>query len=354
MNTQRVDYIIAGQGLAGSCLAVHLLKQNRRIAVFASPVLDSASRVAAGLFNPITGKNFSLTWLADVLYPYLDAFYREAERMTNERFFFPMPVFRPFISAGEQNDWMLKSMKNSFSPYIESSFEAPMFESQVQNPFGGLLVKQSGYVDTVRFLSAIRKLIGERGFFFDEWINEDELVITGEGVTYRGLGASKIIFCAGSDVRFSKLFSWLPVQPLKGEVLQLETDEVVPRIYNRGVYVVPGVWKAGATYNRLDRTAGTTQAAWLELTAGLKSLVRFPYQVSNQLWGFRPTVPDRRPILGAHPQFNNVVVFNGLGTKGVSLAPYFSNQLIQWLENGVPLNNEVDIQRYKSLYWRSA
>ncbi|MDL5050926.1 hypothetical protein QQ054_33540 [Oscillatoria amoena NRMC-F 0135] len=128
----------------------------------------------------------------------------------------------------------------------------------------------------------------------------------------------------------------------------------MPRIYNRGVYVVPGVWKAGATYNRFDKTVGTTQAAWHELTAGLDSLIRFPYQVAGQLWGFRPTVPDRRPILGVHPEFSSIVIFNGLGTKGVSLAPYFANHLVQWLENGQPLNNEVDIQRYKSLYWKSA
>jgi len=61
----------------------------------------------------------------------------------------------------------------------------------------------------------------------------------------------------------------------------------------------------------------------------------------------RPTTPDRKPILGVHPQHAQAVVFNGLGTKGVSLAPYFSGVLAEALENDAPINKEVDIDRYK-------
>jgi glycine oxidase len=84
-----------------------------------------------------------------------------------------------------------------------------------------------------------------------------------------------------------------------------------------------------------------------ELTEKLNELAVFPYKITNQSWGIRPTTPDRRPILGAHPEHQNVLIFNGLGTKGVSLAPYFSQVLSELLENEVPLNKEVDIQRYK-------
>lgn len=352
--SNKVDYIIVGQGLAGSCIVVQLLKLKKKIAVFDLPVVYAASRVAAGLFNPITGKKFSLTWLADTLFPYLDSFYQEAERLTGERFYFPMPVYRPFVSTGEQNEWMSKSMNSTLASYIGKVFGSPAFESQVHNPMGGLLLKQCGYLETVAFLSAIRKLVQHQCVLIEESFDESGLTVYPKAVTYRGWTAEKIILCGGISANESKLFSWLPIQPLKGEVLQLRTNEAVPRIYNRNVYVVPGVWKAGATYDRFDHTSGPTSTALAELTEGLESLIRFPYQVTDQLWGVRPTVPDRRPILGPHPEFNNVVIFNGLGTKGVSLAPYFSHQLVQWLENKRPLNNEVDIQRYKSVYWKSA
>ncbi|MCK6616429.1 MAG: FAD-binding oxidoreductase [Cyclobacteriaceae bacterium] len=354
MNTKTVDYLIVGQGLAGSCLAVQLLERKKKIAVIDRPIEHAASRVAAGLFNPITGKTFSLTWLADKLFSYLHLFYQHTEQVTRQHFFYPMPVYRPFASAGEQNDWIGKSADNQYAPYLEKLSASPIFELQVNNPYGGLLLKQCGYLDTVKFLNAVRMLISKKGILIEELFNEDELGLHSGGVSYRHLKAERVIFCQGIAVNQSRFFSWLPIQPLKGEVLQLETDVQVPRIYNRGVYVVPGVWKAGATYNRFDTSPGVTPVARKELTTSLDLLVRFPYQVSNQLWGLRPTVPDRRPILGSHPEFNKLVLFNGLGTKGVSLAPYFSHHLAEWLENGLDLNNAVAVQRYKSLYWKSA
>ena len=87
--------------------------------------------------------------------------------------------------------------------------------------------------------------------------------------------------------------------------------------------------------------------------ARLQGVVHFPYEVIGQEWGLRPTTPDRRPILGQHPENPGVWTLNGLGTKGVSLAPYFADVLIRSMENGEALNKEVDIERYKSLYWTS-
>jgi glycine/D-amino acid oxidase-like deaminating enzyme len=353
MNTAVVDYIIVGQGLAGSCLAVELLNRKKKIAVIDFPMAQAASRVAAGLFNPVTGKKLSLTWLADELFPHLHKFYKDVERITDARFYFPMPVYRPFVSAGEQNEWMGRD-SDFLSQYVEKVYSTPAFESQVINPYGGLLVKQCGYLDTIAFLTAIRNLVAQQGILLEEWFDEQALTVYPEKVSYRNLNASQVIFCTGVSANQSRFFSWLPIKPLKGEVLQLQADEVVPRIYNRGVYAVPGVWKAGATYNRFDGTTGVTPDALAELTNGLRSLIRFPYKITGQLWGFRPTVPDRRPILGIHPHHKNIIIFNGLGTKGVSLAPYFARQLVQWLENGHGLNNAVDIQRYKSVYWKSA
>lgn len=353
MNTTVVDYIIVGQGLAGSCLAVELLNRKRKVAVIDFAMAQAASRVAAGLFNPVTGKKLSLTWLADDLFSHLDTFYQDAERITDTRFYFPMPVYRPFVSAGEQNEWMGRDSV-FLSRYVEKEYSTPAFESQVVNPYGGLLVKQCGYLDTIAFLAAIRNRVAQQGILLEEWFDEQALTVYPEKVSYRNLNASRLIFCTGVLASQSRFFSWLPIQPLKGEVLQLQTGEVVPRIYNRGVYVVPGVWKAGATYNRFDSTEGVTPEALAELTNGLRSLIRFPYKITSQLWGFRPTVPDRRPLLGVHPHFKNIIIFNGLGTKGVSLAPYFAHQLVLWLENGRALNNAVDIQRYKSVYWKSA
>ena len=55
---------------------------------------------------------------------------------------------------------------------------------------------------------------------------------------------------------------------------------------------------------------------------------------------------DRRPVIGCHPEEDRVAIFNGLGTKGVSLAPYFSDLFAQHLVENRQLCSEVDVRRF--------
>lgn len=341
------DYIIVGQGLAGSCLALQLLKREKRILVIDVYTENTATHVAAGLFNPITGRNMLKTWKADELFPYLHTFYTEAEHFTGEHFFHPMSLYRPFVSIEEQNEWMGKSVNAELAEYIEAVHTLPVQQQLVKNDFGGLSLKQCGYLDTTKFTGAVRAGIQRLGQLLEQAFAEDELILHTDYVEYKGCRAGKIIFCQGIDALKGKLFSWLPIRSLKGETLTIKTQTEVSVIYNRGVYVVPGRWRVGATYQKNDTTPAITENARTELTDKLNELISFPYEITTQTWGMRPTTPDRKPILGAHPEHARAVVFNGLGTKGVSLAPYFSDVLATWLENNVPVNKEVDIDRYK-------
>lgn len=341
------DYMLVGQGLAGSCLALQLLQRGKRILVIDLYTEHAATQVAAGLFNPVTGRVMAKTWKADVLFPYLHDFYRKAEALTGERFFYPMPLYRPFISVEEQNEWMGKSTNDALAAYIDSVSINPIQTDHVKNPFGGLKLKQCGYLNTPVFSRAVRTYISRKGTLLPEHFDEAELTFSETGIGYRNYRAEKIILCQGVQALSGKLFSWLPIRPLKGETLTLQTDQNIAMIYNRGVYVVPGSWKVGATYHSNDLTEAVTTTARTELTQKLEELVSFPYKITAQSWGMRPTTPDRRPILGAHPQYKQAIVFNGLGTKGISLAPYFSGVLAAWLENEALINKEVDIERYK-------
>lgn len=308
---------------------------------------NSASRMAAGLFNPVTGRKMVKSWMADELFPYLHTFYRQIEKLVDRNFFYSMPIYRPFVSVEEQNEWMARSGNDDLSGFIESIHTSPIETHLVQNEFGGVKLKQCGYVNTVQFCEATRAHIKMQGVFREDFFDEDELVIEDDGVQYRNETAQKIIFCQGERARSGKLFSWLPIRPLKGETLSLVTQQKISTIFNRGVYVVPDLWRVGATYQFNDESQTTTPEGLAELTEKLNALIRFPFTIESQAWGMRPTTPDRRPILGPHPDHPSVVIFNGLGTKGVSLAPYFSEVLTRWLENGTPINKEVDIHRYK-------
>ncbi len=350
MSAIHLDYLIVGQGLAGSALAIKLLKLKRKLLVVDQPGGNVSSRIAAGLFNPVTGKKMVKTWMADKLFPTLHTHYREAESLTGSSFFCPMPVYRPFASTEEQNEWMGKSSEPGFTSYVEKVQTAPMIRD-VHDPNGGLVLKQCGYLDTARYLVSVRAFLEKEHSFLEAQM-PDNLHVSADGVHFKDFLAAKVVYCSGTHQ--SSLFKWLPIRPLKGEVLVISTDRQDEVILNRGVYVVPrpnGNWRVGATYNFGDNRPEVTEKAREELLIRLQALVMFPFTVTDQEWGLRPTTPDRRPILGRHPQEHRAWIMNGMGTKGVSLAPYFAEILIHSMENGTPLNKEVDIERYKSLYW---
>src|SRR5260221_2143665 len=263
-----------------------------------------------------------------------------------------MPLYRAFGSVEEQNEWMGRSTHASMREYIEAIHGQPTFGDQVHDPVGGVLLRHGGYVDTAVFVEAVRSLLKQSESYREEKFEEAELREQGSGVSYRHVIARKIIYCKGVDDLNSGCFSWLPIKPLKGETL-LITMPPVTRIYNRAVYVVPantaGAYTVGATYD-FDLTPGTTAHGRAELEARLKELVRLPYEIIDQHLWIRPTTPDRRLLLGPHPVHGNRVIFNGLGTKGVSLAPYFSGQLAAWLEGEGEITPLVNIARFKSLY----
>ncbi len=350
----QVDYIIVGQGLAGSAVAIQLIKLNKKIVVVNEPNANNASSVAAGLFNPITGKKMVKTWLADELFSCLHEFYREAEKLTGQGFFHSMPLYRPFISVEEQNEWMAKSAEAAFAPYIERVLMKPTF-TEVRDEFGGLLLKQCGYLDTLKYMDAVRKRIEQTNHYVEGKFDFDLLVLTDGNILYNNYRADKIIFCNG--IHHNPFFNWLPIKPLKGETLTLQASTSSSMIINRGVYLLPlpeNKWRVGATYNFHDNEPGVTESSKRELQEKVNAISQFEYTTIEQQWGVRPTTPDRRPILGEHPEFKSVFIFNGLGTKGVSLAPYFSQVLIRLTENEVAVNKVVDIERYKSVYSNSS
>lgn len=343
------DYIVFGLGLAGAAVALRLHRAGKRILVIDAPSDNTSTRIAAGIFNPVTGRHMTKTWLADQLFPALLQYYRDAERTTGVTFFYPMPVYRPFLSVEEQNEWMGKSSDPVYAPFILNVLKASS-NGGVNDPLGGLLLQHCGFLDTNAYVKAVRNIISREQHYIGERIDLNGLHVDDDGVSIAGYTAGKAVFCTG--VHGNSWFGWLPVRPLKGETLEITTALDSRWIVNRGAYLVPhgAHWRAGATYRKDDHIPGTTEESRGELTAAIKELIHLPFEVTGQQWGFRPTTPDRRPMLGRHPDHHRLWIFNGLGTKGVSLAPYFSGVLIDAIENGTPLNKDVDVERYKSLY----
>jgi glycine/D-amino acid oxidase-like deaminating enzyme len=354
---EKVSYIIVGQGLAGSTLALRLLEKGKRFIVFDRPDSNRSSVIAAGLFNPITGKYLTKTWIADEIFSELQLYYSWAEKYLNKRFYFPKSMYRPFVSIEEQNEWMGKSSEPGFRDYITEAYTKSAFGAQVNDQFGGIALSNCGFIDTNVFIESVRSLLISTNSFLEEKIDDINLEIKDDGVVYNNFQAEKIIFCTGYESKFSR-FSSIPIRVLKGETLTVELPEKLEHIYNRGVFMVPFgndlIYKVGATYEPNLLSEGITETGRFELERKLKDLLKLDYKIIDQEWGFRPTTADRKPILGHVPESKNVIIFNGLGTKGVSLAPYFSKQLVNWLTNDGEIQKEVNINRFKSLFSKSS
>lgn len=351
------DYIIVGQGLAGSALTAQLLLRKKKVLVIDWPQGNISSPLAAGLFNPFTGRKMIRTWQAETLFPYLENFYQKVQRYTGEKFFFPTPIYRPFLSVEEQNEWMGMSadpLPGSFIGEITTNTRYPEF---VNDHFGGLVLKSGGYIDTVRYICAVRDWVRKENSYLEEKFDFSAFLTNGSGVQYKNMFSHHIIFSEGVNALSNESFRWVPIKPLKGETLTIRATLRDGIIFNRGVYVVPdrreNFWRVGATYEHGAFEPAPTLKGRKELEEKLRELITGPYEVVDHQWGVRPTTPDRRPVVGAHPENSDVFFFNGFGTKGVSLTPYFSHLLIESIENKTPINQEIDISRYKSLYWKS-
>lgn len=346
---QKIDFLIVGQGLAGSALAMRSCERRYKFLVFDDPSQNHSSRVAAGLFNPVTGNRMTKTWLADELFPSLYEYYRAVETETKRSFLHPLPIYRPFASIEEQNEWMGRSAGRSYGAFVSNISQTHGYDGKINDPFGGVTLKQSGYLDTRSYLEAVRTYLESRGAYRAQKFEDEKLEVRDDSVQYGDINAKKIIFCQGVQNATNRWFDKLPIEPLKGEMIQVQCELRTDVIFNRGVFMVPGPgpgWRVGATYNREDHSPEITPWAKKELTRKLDDLVRVPYRITAQYWGVRPTTPDRRPVIGSHPRHRSLVIFNGLGTKGVSLAPYFSDVLIRWLESKGTVGKDADVSRF--------
>ncbi len=336
-------------------MAMQLIKRGKRVMVFDEPTKNISTIVAAGLFNPVTGRKMTKTWKADVIFPFLIKFYREAERITGQEFLHELPIYRPFLSIEEQNEWMANSADPEYAQFVDNVFIESQYAESVHDSFGGILLKNCGYLDTKVFVSAVKNYLLRQESYIEQSFDFDPDIFPNSGEYFYGnVKARQIIFCNGVEAHTKGPFSWLPFKPLKGEILRVRVKEMPDCIFNRGVYLVPeaehNTMKAGATYETKNIQAGVTEQGKDELLASLQRLIKFEFEIIDQAWGIRPSTASRRPFLGKHPYLEGVWIFNGLGTKGVSLAPYFSEMLVENMLGRSELYLELNIERYYSLY----
>ena len=344
---KNTDVLIVGQGLAGTLLAFELHLAGVSVCIVNNPQKSTATRVAAGMVNPLVFKRMTKSWMVDDLLPVMKKRYHELEELLGEHFYFDMPMIKP-LSEQETELWQERQADEKFAPFIKEICETSPVDRVLESHAYGI-VKGSGYLKTCLFLDAAKRFFQENEMLIEADFPASQSSF--ENHTFQNIQFDKIVFCEGHYLKTHPLFDFVRLQPAKGEVLQIYAPDLSENfIINRRVFVLPvgnHRFKVGSTYEWKDLSDHPTEEGKNSIADRLKELIHVDFTIEEHWAGVRPTVADRRPVLGKHPKHEHVYVFNGLGTKGVMLAPYFAKQMWHLCRNPkYSVNPEVDLLRF--------
>lgn len=343
------DFIIVGQGIAGTVLAHRLEEYKQRVVVISHPSLSASSAVAAGIWNPIVFKRLTKSWMADEILPELHAFYGSCGHKLHQNFLSERAIIKPFTEAQEATLWQKKSAEGN--QYLDGKIYSDFDLSEKDHATRYSKVLEAGNLHMQEFLERSREYFISGESYLEDNFEFESLSTTPDGVSYKHIRARYIVFCEGHLVRKNPFFGFIPMKPAKGEVLTIHCKGIrlEKDIFNKNLFIMPlgnDLYKVGATYAWDKLNDFPTDEGKEELLAKLQQILTIPFEIIHHQAGVRPSVIDRRPVLGKHASNERVAIFNGLGTKGVMLAPYFSGILAEHLIHGQPVPAEVDINRF--------
>jgi glycine oxidase len=344
-----VDYIIVGLGLAGMAFAEELTKQNKSFVVYEDQSQNS-SLVAGGMYNPVILKRFTPVWNAEEQLKIALPYYERLEEKLHNAYDHKIDIYRVFKSVEEQNNWFHASDKILLKDFMTSTIIRNE-NKYVDAPFGYGRLEKTGRIDINSLIHDYRILLLKKAVLRKEKFLYDQINLKKSGVEYGDVKAKKIIFCEGYGIKKNPYFNHLPMKEAKGELITIHAPDLnADYLIKAAVFVMPlgnDLYKVGATFNWKDKTSTPTAEGKKELENKLNTFIKCKYEIVDHLAGIRPTIIDRRPLLGTHPKHDQLAILNGLGTRGVMIAPLMAIKLYQYLEHRVSLGNEVCISRFQ-------
>jgi glycine/D-amino acid oxidase-like deaminating enzyme len=343
-----VDYLVVGQGLAGSLLALLLQERGRSVVVIDNDHRHAASRAAGGIINPITGKRLNRPALIDKLLQHAFTVYPRIEAQLAVPLFRRRTVLRLLQNDEEAERWRRQSSSLEYRKYLSNIPPSPF--PLFRNNFGAFEVIQAAQLDIRRLILRVREFLLAQQSLVNQPFSYGNLNILRDRIRWKRFTARYAIFCEGYRVVHNPYFSELELNPAKGEMLTLATSGFAEdRIVQHGKWIfrnLNGEVLAGTNYqwDRFDEEP--TKAARNEIEQAIREFFVSDFEIADQRAGVRPVVRvDNRPVVGVHPRWPQLAILNGLGSKGALQAPFATQELVSALEEGKPILKEIDLCR---------
>ena len=350
----QVEYLIIGQGICGTWLSYYLKKTNKSFVVIDNNQLNSASRIAAGIINPVTGRRIVKTWMIDELLGFLVPAYKELgkELGTNVIEQKNLVDFHPTPQMKIAFDERVKE----HAGFLSHPKDQQQYQQNFSYDFGFGEVDPCYVVNLTEILPGWRKKLLLNKQLLEENFEIEELNHSNDKVLYKNIKAEKIIFCDGINSSQNPFFKNLPFALNKGEVILIESADIPStNIFKKGMMLTSienGLYWIGSNYLWEFPDDKPTGQFRQQTESLLKNWLKVPFKIADHKASIRPANIERRPFVGFHPVYKNIGILNGMGTKGCSLAPFFAKQLTEHLVSGKEILPEADIKRFSKILMR--
>ena len=346
-----LDCVLVGQGLAGTTLAWQLRLRGKRVLVIDREPAVTSSRISAGLITPITGQRLVKTWRLEEFHRAAVGFYRRIEGLSGASFLHRRPTVRLFVNEEERALFETRRNRGEYGGLVSRRAGVVSATSFVDS-LGGFEMVDAGRLDVPAYLQASREVFSSDDDYLTAEIDvERDLQLETQGVVLPRLGirAERLIFCQGFEASGNRWFREVRFDATKGEILMLRIPGLgEERIVHHGVWIAPAggdLYRAGATYEREALDCTPTTAGRDEMCERLAKLLRVPFEVVGHSAAVRPIVMGRHPVIGLHPEYEQLGMFNGLGSKGSLQAPLMAERFAGFLAGTGTLEPEVDLNR---------
>ncbi|RXG12677.1 NAD(P)/FAD-dependent oxidoreductase [Leeuwenhoekiella aestuarii] len=346
---KEVDYLVVGLGLAGMAFC-DKLEQHQKSFFVIDKQIEAASRVAAGLINPVILKRYTLPWQGEEQFDLAKSYFRRLDAKLGLNAVTEIPVYKIFSSAEDQNNWFEASDKPGLERFLKPELKSDISEMVNANLQAGE-VKETVRIDISKLLDTYKNYLTKNHSYEQETFHYDKIEFNSEvEIEYQNIKTKRIVFAEGFGVKDNPFFNKLPLVGNKGEYIDIYAPELqLTQALKATFFIIPlgdAVYKVGATFNWNDKDYKTSLEARKELVAKLKQVINCEFEVVRQEAAVRPTTGDRRPLLGVHPIHSQLAILNGLGTRGTMMGAYLADKLYSHLEHGEALEDEISIMRF--------